>query len=280
MIGQVEKLIEIQNLRNEGRKYSLIPNVVAFTSGKGGTGKTFLSLNTAFALAKSGMRVLFIDMDINLSNASIMLNHIAEKTIYDFYTRKELFENVIVHYTENLDFVFGDSGKFDYPTIDSTSINYLFSQIRNIHGVYDVIIIDTCAGAGKDVVNLLLNTQTNIIVSTPEPTSIMDAYVMMKLLKHQNYAGNKQVIINKCEDETEASNAYDNLQSAASHFLGDKVNCIGWIDNNKLVSKAIIDQKIFISSNPIDQTSLHINKLAAKIYSLVQMANNNHSATI
>ncbi len=276
MTGQAERVIELENLkRNKVLDYP--PKIVAFTSGKGGTGKTFISVSLAYALSRNNKKVLFIDLDSNLSNANILMNVVAGKTLYNFFSGRSLISELITEYQPNLHFIFGDSGKLDYPKAKSELYGQLFNQIRNLQNAYDIILLDTGAGAGEDVLSILMNADKTIIVTTPEPTAVMDAYVIVKFLSRRNYSGEKQVIINKCVDRNDGQATFNNLSMAANHFLKEKINLLGEISFDNNVSKTIKAQELFVKKYLKSEVSLQIVKAAKRLYDITQVANIHHS---
>ncbi len=275
MIGQAERLLELNRL-GENRSKSSSPKIFAFTSGKGGTGKTFLSLNIAYALSKHGKRVLFVDLDQNLSNANILLNVIASKTIYSFFTEQNMLKELVTELEPNLHFIFGDSGKLNYPVKRSGIISKLFSQLRLMQKNYDFVFLDTGSGAGDDILSILLNADSNIIVTSTEPTSVMDSYVMLKLLNANRYMGNKLIIVNKCFEKEDGQVTFNNLTLAADRFLKDKPSLIGEINFDKSVSKSIISQELYLKKYPQTKIAIQIENVLKNLHEIIHMANIHH----
>lgn len=276
MLGQAERLIELKNM-NSGQTRKDKSKVIAFTSGKGGTGKTFVSLNLAYAFSRQNKKILFIDLDSNLSNANIMINVVATKTIYSYFTGKSLLADTITEYEQNLHFIFGDSGKADYPLNKPEQINRLFQQIHLIEKDYDFVFIDTGAGANEEIVSILLNSDINIIITSPEPTAVMDAYVILKLLNTGNYAGSKSVLVNKCSNFADGESTFNNLAAAAGHFLKEKLNLLGTLDYDSSVGKAIINQELFLKKEPRSKIAAQLLVLSKSLQEFIHMANIHHT---
>ena len=275
MIGQAERLVELRNLAlNKSDRPSL--KVYAFSSGKGGTGKTFLSLNLAYTISKQNKKVLIIDLDANLSNANILLDVVASKTIYDFFSGNDSLKNIITEVETNFHFIFGDSGKANYPVPTASIVDKFFSQLRTLEKEYDYIFLDLGAGADDLIINFLTRSDFNIIVTTPEPTSVMDAYVVLKLLKFHKYSGQKFVIINKCKSEAEGESTLNNLDSASTHFLKEKITCLGLISEDSSVNQSIISQCLLTKQLPKSKISLQIMKITKQLFEYKHMANNRH----
>ena len=272
MIGQAKRLIELNNLALD-KSVKKLKKIYAFSSGKGGTGKTFLSLNLAYAISRQNKKVLVIDLDANLSNANILLDVVATKTIYNFFTGIDSLKEIITEVETNFDFIFGDSGKTNYPNLTDNIVNKFFTQLAILEQEYDYIFLDLGAGADEQIFNFLLLADYNIIVTTPEPTSLMDAYVVLKLLKFRKYIGQKLVIINKCKSESEGENTLKNLQSASEHFLKEKINCLGFISEDPTVNESIISQNLLTKYSPQSKISHQISRLAKQLFEFKHLAN-------
>ncbi len=264
MYGQAERLLELKRLEVEESRNGE-KKIFAFTSGKGGTGKTFLSLNIAYALSQK-KKILFIDLDQNLSNSNIMINEAPSKTLYSFFHGNNLLQELITETYPGLHFIFGDSGKLGYLKRKNSSISQLFNQMRELEAIYDFIFLDTGSGAGEEIFSVLLNADANIIVTTTEPTAIMDAYVMLKLLNGSGFNGDKAIIINKCIDAVDGKSAFNNLQLAANHFLNEKLNLLGTIDFDHAVSASIIAQELIVKREPSISISRQITELSRRIF--------------
>ncbi|MGE5429747.1 MAG: AAA family ATPase [Syntrophomonadaceae bacterium] len=265
MIGQTERLLELKRLKAQENKPEGRGRIISFSSGKGGTGKTFVSLNTAYALSRMGKKVLLIDLDSNLSNINIMLNLRPGKTLLSFLMHQSSLKDLITRYEPSLHFIFGESGKTDYPIQSDHLLDELMSEIKELCREYDYIILDIGAGAGDEIIHILSQAHANVIVLNAEPTAIMDAYVIVKLMHMGGSNTPNFAVINKCFSEEEASTAYMNLSRAAEHFLNEKVQSLGFVGHDQMVTKSIMAQELYIRKNPRSKTSLQIIRLAQGI---------------
>lgn len=265
MIGQAERLIELNRLKAQQGKSRGGAQLIAFSSGKGGTGKTFVSLNTAFALSRLNKKVLLIDMDTNMSNINIMLNVRAKKTLIDFYLHKCALNELITPMDNSLHFIYGDSGRSDYPNPGQREIDYLASCIRDLSYSYDFIILDVGAGASDETIHLLTQADRNIIITNPEPTAVMDAYVIIKSLNLKGVSSSKFIIVNKCYTSDEAVTTFNNLSKISQHFLKEKIALLGYVENDPMVSRAIMAQQLFLKMNPHNRASQQLLKIAQNI---------------
>ena len=273
MIGQAKRLFELQHHTAAEQGKTSTP-VITFASGKGGTGKSFLAQNIALTISRQGAKVLLVDMDVNLSSLHLMFNITPGNSIYSFLTGKVLFDEIIVNYSENLHLIFGASGKLDHPLIDNFVINSLLEQLRSTAHLYDFILIDSSSGIGENILALLLGSDQIIIVSTTEPTSVMDAYVILKLLKHNNCHAENFVLVNRAMSEDDGETAYQNIKNATEHFLKITPGYMGLVENSQDVSRSIIKQIPFVECFPESNLCRRIFNISNIFVKNKQVANN------
>lgn len=274
MIGQVERLQKI--LAAENTEQAGSNKIITFSSGKGGTGKTFVSVNVAHNLAFEGYKVLFIDFDSNLSNADIMLNISPSKTIIEYFVGKSLVSNVISKGDGNIDYIFGDSGRNEFPKISVDMIGRFINDLYRISGNYEFIIIDTGAGINNEIIFLLSKSNRNVFVTTPEPTAIMDTYAVIKMLKSNASNVENLVLVNMAETEEQALETFNNLNTALSHFLKTSAGLLGYISYDALVRKSVIDQNLFFRTYPKTDAAYQIRSISTKLAGKRHLANINH----
>ncbi len=277
MIGQARRIFELKKMENSGGDRP--KKIYSFSSGKGGTGKTFVALNLAYSISLKGRKVLLVDLDPNLANLDIMMNIKPTATINEFYKGRSLLKEIIHKKSDYLHFIFGDSGRADFQRLKDDTIGYFFMQLSKIADNYDYIFLDTGAGASEDIIKILSHSDYAVFVTTPEPTSIMDAYVMIKLLCVNSIGMEKMVIVNKCNDEAEGRQAFQNLNSASYHFLREKLNCLGLIRYDSAVSRSIVNQKLFIEHNEESMITANFFKMIKNLDEFVHVANINHYGT-
>ena len=276
MIGQAERLIELKNLEKTKPESGDL-KTICFTSGKGGTGKTFISLSIAYILSTLNKRVLFIDADLNFANSNILLNIIPKNTIDNFFKGNKLLKEVITEYNSNLHLIFGESGENEPLELKDDLVSRLFNGLNKIKGNYDFIIIDTASGGQKGLINLLSFSDINVIVTSPEPTAVMDAYVMVKLLNNAGYKGRKYILVNKCNSEEEVETAFNNIKTASGYFLKDNVELLGSLNFDENVFQSITKQELLIINNSSAQICSRLTGLAKCLNDIIQLANIPHS---
>ncbi len=263
MIGQAKRLVELA--KTETQNSLAIKNVLAVASGKGGTGKSFFILNYAYQLSSMGKRVLLIDLDSNLANIDVMLNTTSVNTIGDFLQNKVLLKELPTEVRPNLNVIFGDSGKLQLPEKRKEIVDYLFSSIRKIANQYDQILIDTGAGVQLDGLYLLSKVDTITLLINPDPTSVMDGYAFTKLFFNEFGKREIVVVVNKCDDEEEGRTAFENLNTATSHFLKTKLKYLGTINYHNDVYKSIKEQVIFSEENNKSGIATQIKKIISSM---------------
>lgn len=275
MTGQLDRIREIEKLYDSAQN-NLSEKIVAVTSGKGGTGKTFFAANFAFQYSKNH-KVLLIDLDFNLSNLHLLFNLYPQKTLNGFWESKVLFSEIISNYTSNLDIIFGDSGFSSKGKPTFNQLNNMFGEINKLADKYDLIVMDLGAGVSDENLHILSKAKSKIIVTNPEPTALMDAYVVIKLLKSNGNMDGIFITINRCVDPSEGNLAFQNLKSAVDHFLKIQVNFLVDIPESSEVRKSIIDQKLLAEKTQLNQAIDSINQSIDKIGKIHQVLNINQS---
>ena len=275
MNGQAGRIFDLQKLERKRAKMNPPQNgkIFAFTSGKGGTGKTFLAVNIAASLAVMGKKVLLVDFDYNLSNVHILVDIIPEKTLSYFFLNRNLLPDIITEVEPNLSFIFGDSGLQDFPKLSDGAIAQFFEQLRRIEHLYDFILIDTASGTNKETMEILSHADQSVLVTSPEPTSVMDAYAVLKLLNGIGFTGRKNIIVNKSEDKSVADITFLNLKTAVDHFLKTEIKFLGFVNSDPSVSRSIMAQTILVKQTPDSLIIDQIKELGKNFIKFIHVAN-------
>ncbi|MBA4406679.1 hypothetical protein C0389_05335 [bacterium] len=276
MNEQASRLIELNRLAERENRNSN-SKIISVCSGKGGTGKTFFSANFAYQLSRLNKKVLLVDFDLNFSNLNILLNQTSAKTISNFFEQTETLDDIVFNYSTNLDLIFGDSGRNDYPRVSREIIDYFFIVLTKIQHRYDYIILDSSGGADMLVLYQLMKSDYNIIVTSPEPTAVMDAYVVIKLLAENESEAERFVVINKCSDSDEGENAFIKLSTAVNHFLKMHIELLGIINQDGAAHKSIVNQELLLDYDPTSIAADGIYQNVMRFITITQMANNNQS---
>ena len=238
--------------------------VITISSGKGGVGKTSCSINLAIAYAKLGKRVILLDADLGLANINIMLGVVPKYNLLHLVRGDVELSDIIYDTKYGIKIISGATGFEELANMDLYNRNYLIEQFKSITN-YDIFIIDTSAGVSKDVLSFVDASDTPIIITTPEPTAIADAYGLIKMLSQINKKIKLKLIVNRVKNAIEGKNTAYNIVSVAKQFLSVDVIYIGFIYDDDVVRNAIIKQKPFIVSNPNSKPSICINHIVSTI---------------
>ncbi len=247
--------------------------IISIVSGKGGTGKTFFSINFAYQLAKRDYRVLLVDLDFNLANIHLFLDETPENTIFDFMLNRATIDDTIVNYSKNLDVIYGDSGSLSITNVTEEQILSFLRKIISLKDRYDYIIFDNSAGVSPNIFTILSASGKLIIVANPEPIAVIDAYVVFKIMKKNKIKTESYVLLNKSEDKLDGQTAYENLAKASEKFLKVKPSYLGYIHFDKIVDESIRAQTIISISLPEHHITKSIEKITDEFVKKNQLAN-------
>ncbi|CUS94872.1 flagellar biosynthesis protein FlhG [Candidatus Kryptonium thompsonii] len=266
IVDQAEKLRSIVSERINQRSRSA--HVIAVGSGKGGCGKTNITLNLGLILSKNKKKVLIYDADLNLANMDILLGIAPKFRFLDFIRGEVGIEDVLIEIRENLKLIPANSGVVNFPKISGERLIQVINEILNLEEKFDFILIDTPAGISEEVIKLLGFSDDYILVVTPEPTSVMDAYAVIKIVYYQTGKANAKLIVNNVNSSVDPSDIANRLSLAAEKFLGVRVDYIGSVPTDFVVPKSVMMQKPFVEAFPRSAASIALNKIAMKLLSL------------
>lgn len=243
MYEQAAKLKKIMSER-QGHIVSLSnKKVYCITSGKGGVGKTNLSLNISIALQKMGKKVLLVDADLGLANVDIVSGLYPKYNIYHVLTFQKTINEVLLEGPMGIKILPGASGLYEMANLSTAELDILINSFKNISSDFDIIIIDTGAGISKNVLSFIKSSDEVIVVATPEPSAVTDAYAVIKLT--YRYPKKIHVIINRADNFKDAEFTVQKLVSASKKFLGIQLHYLGYVLEDKYVSKSNIEQSPF-----------------------------------
>lgn len=220
--------------------------VISVTSGKGGVGKTNFTVNLALALIDFGYRVIILDGDLGLANVDIACGITPRFTLEHLLSGEKTIEEILVFGPKGLGILPGGSGVQDLANIDRAHLENVIRNLGRLEGLADILIIDTGAGLGHTVLNFLKASDDIILLTTPEPTAVTDAYGMLKALHSEdNEEKNLQVnvVVNRVSNENDAKATFERLENAVQKFLHGSVSLLGWVYDDPSVSKAIMNQE-------------------------------------
>ena len=258
MYDQAQSLRDLVSKKDDVR-------VISIASGKGGVGKSSISVNLAVALSRLGLRVLVVDADFGLANVDIMLGVTSRYDVSYVLRGEKTIGEIVQLGHEGVRFISGGSGVNTLLNMDETQLSELLLGITQLETPVDIIILDTGAGINENVLQMILASTETIVVTTPEPTAILDAYALVKTICKRDSTHPLHVLINKCENMKEALRVQGGFIEVVGKHLGKNINPLGLITQDQNVPLSIKRQLPLIVSDPNCQTAREIGVIARAV---------------
>lgn len=239
--------------------------VIAVTGGKGGVGKTNVSVNMSLALGEMGQRVVLMDADLGLANVDVLLGVKAEKNISDVLSGDCSLKDLLINVDENVRIVPAASGTQEMTSLSVHEHSELIHAFSEIGDDLDVLVIDTAAGISDAVVSFVKAAQDVIVVVCDEPTSITDAYALMKLLNRDYNMTRFRVLANMVRSEQEGRNMFNKLLTVTDRFLDVTLQYLGSIPYDESVRKGVRKQRAVLKAFPSSKAALAYKQLATRV---------------
>ncbi len=260
---KIRQSVNQANLINSIRKKTA--KVITVTSGKGGVGKTNIAINLAIALSEMGLRVIILDADFGLANIDVLFGIIPHNTLVDVINNKKNILEVLSDGPKNIKFISGGSGVEELVKLEKSQLEKFVDNISMLDKLADVILIDTGAGLSDNVMSFVMAADEVLLVTTPEPTSITDAYALIKMVSNRNKDKIIKVVVNRAENVNEANDILNKLSIVAEKFLNLKLYSLGYVLQDEAVIKAVKLQQPFSLSFPKSHATKLIREISKKI---------------
>jgi flagellar biosynthesis protein FlhG len=245
--------------------------ITAVTSGKGGVGKTFVSANLAAALARQGRRVLVLDADLGLANLDVMLNLAPKITLHDVFTGKSSLEDAILPAPGGFSALLAGSGMVEYSRMTAEVRDQLLKVIETVRPRYDHVILDTGAGISDVVLYSVSLADEVLVVVTPEPTSMTDAYATIKVLAATQSRTQLQLVVNQTRRHGEARAVGLQLQQVVDRFVNVgrampvRLNLLGQVPLDIAVRDSVSRRQLLLEALPGSPAALAVVALATRL---------------
>lgn len=229
-----------------------VPLTLAVTGGKGGVGKTQVALNLALVLARQGYRTLLLDGDIELANVNVMLGLYPGVTLEHVVLGERTLDEAVVPVTENLDLLPGASGVPNCLELRDSHRDAFLQELMQLEQQYDRVIIDTAAGLSSTSLHMVAASHLTAVVLTPDPTSLTDAFSLLKVLERKGYRRTPSVIVNMARGATQAQAIYRRFSAAVSRYIGMQTHYLGAIWRDETIAQSITTQRPVAMMEPED----------------------------
>lgn len=250
------------NKTNDGA----FPVVFSVTSGKGGVGKTNLSVNLAASLASMGKRVALVDADLGLANVDVLLGLTPQKNLFHLFHEGAELKDILYPTPYGFSILPASSGMSEMLSLTTGQKLELLEAMGELEDELDYLIVDTGAGINDNVLYFNLASQERLVVLTPEPTSLTDAYALIKVLKLTHGVEHFKVCVNMAQDQKAAKEIFSCLYQACDRFLsGVSLDLAGVIPRDMSVRKSVVQQKPFCLAEPEGEASKAVKQLARTI---------------
>jgi len=265
-MDQAEQLRQL--VKKQDRKQSAA-RVITVTSGKGGVGKTSVAVNLAIQMQRLGKRVIILDADFGLANIEVMLGIRPKFNLADLMFRGKTLAEIITDGPEGIGFISGGSGIQELARMTKEQVMYLTQKLVELDSMADVIIVDTGAGIADNVLEFVTASSEVLLVATPEPTSITDAYALLKSLNRRVGFSREhtsiRMISNRVGSEAEGRSLFEKMSVVVDKFLNIQPEFLGIIPQDDMISKAVMLQKPITMAYPNAPAAKAMQAIAIKL---------------
>ncbi|HSI66871.1 MAG TPA: MinD/ParA family protein [Planococcus sp. (in: firmicutes)] len=267
MIDQAKQLRE-KMLQKKTKKERRQTRTIAVTSGKGGVGKSNFALNFALSLVEQNRKVLIFDVDLGFANVDVLLGRSPEESIATMVEKDLSIWDIIEEGPNGLLFISGGTGFSEMFKLDEAKMKKFFDELSEIQGHVDYVILDTGAGLSDENLRFILASDDVILVTTPEPTSITDAYSIVKMVHVKDPNVHMKLIINQCTTEKEGQQTAENFRQVTQQFLGKEIGTLGFIPSDANIPAAVKLQIPFLLAFPNTYASQAMKRVTGEFLNL------------
>jgi len=239
---------------------------IPVASGKGGVGKTNIATNLALSYASMGKSVILMDADLGLANVNVVLGLIPKYNLYHVIRKQKRMSEILMDTDYGIRIVAGASGFAKIANLDDEERQVFIEELHELSNA-DVVIIDAGAGVSNNVISFVGAADEAIIVTTPEPTAITDAYGIIKIIATEidNLNLGIKLIVNRVKSVTEGKKVAERVISIAGQFLNLKIDYLGYVYEDQSVQSAILKQKPFLVMDPKSKASICVQQITSRL---------------
>jgi flagellar biosynthesis protein FlhG len=240
--------------------------IIAVSSGKGGVGKTNIAINLALAYAQTGKKVIVMDADLGLANVNVVLGVIPRYNLYHLIRKQKSLSEILVDTSYGIKIIAGASGFSKIANLNEEERRDFIAELAALSNA-DVLIIDCAAGVSNNVISFIAAADDAIIVTTPEPTAITDAYGIIKIIatEIENLDLGLKLVVNRVKSVVEGKKVAERVINIAGQFLNLKVDYLGFVYDDPVVHTSVIRQKPFLILEPKSKASQCIRHLVGRL---------------
>jgi len=241
------------------------PVIASISSGKGGVGKTFVSVNIGAYMAHQGKKVLIVDCDLGLANIDVMLGVNPRFTLKEVVFGDTDINDVAIQTKHGFDFVPASSGAAEMVQLMYEDIEKIKGALGKLAQQYDLVLLDTGAGISESVLQFNLFANKNVIILNRELTSLTDAYATIKVIYQTFGRDSFNIIVNSARNEDEAKKIFNHIDSICNRFLGFPLHYLGYIVYDEVVPRSIMKQEVLISHQSQSTPAINCASIAARM---------------
>jgi flagellar biosynthesis protein FlhG len=238
--------------------------IIGISSGKGGVGKTSISVNLALQLARQGQRVCLFDADLGLANVNILLGLQPRHTLADVIEGRVALREIVIQGQDGIDIIPGSSGIERMADLEADQMQDLVSSFASLDD-YDWVLLDTSSGINRNVLCFSLSAPELLVVVNTEPTSLTDAYALLKILFHNDYAGAVRVVVNQAKSLAAGELTYDKFRKAVRLYLERDIPLLGVVPQDAGMPESVTAQQALVARDPNSRAARRLQQMATEL---------------